>query len=263
MDTTQGQNKRFVEFKNILKDIDTLSSIDEANFDTYYKKRGFSNFGYLESFIDELNYSFLSNVNKEDTLKYYLFELNFWNNEFVVNNNDLIFQKKNEGTNLSFREKSIIESYDIFDIVLTEITLCCSKYNLNFYKICDEINFDYSFTDTGLIEVFNNENTENQKIDSIVKLTMSQIALKRFYEVGTLTREEAKDLIIGTGHASGDALYGKFCKYAISANRKGNPQNSTKLRNMIKLLESVIKLLPENKAIKAKSELNMLKIHLI
>jgi hypothetical protein len=183
MDIIKSQNKFNTEFKNILIDINTLMNIDESNFNEFYKNRGFSNFGYLESFVDELNESFLKNVNKNDTLKYYLFELNFLNREFVINNNELIFKKRFDGTDLSFQEKSTLEAYDLFDIVLTEITLCCSKFNLNFYKICDEINFDYSFTDTGLIDVFDKEKTENKEFDSEInekKLPANSVSTKLF-----------------------------------------------------------------------------------
>lgn len=157
------KNIKFGEFKKVLKDIDTMLNIDVSEFEDFYKSRGFSQYGYLENFVDELNESFLSNVNKDDTLKYYLFELNFWNREFIINNNELIFKKQFEAAPLSLEEKPIIEAYDLFDIVMAEIILCCLKYNLDFYKLCDEINFDYSFTDTGLIGVFGDKNFKNQK----------------------------------------------------------------------------------------------------
>lgn len=167
MDSKQSQNKINIEFKNILIDINTLMNIDESDFKQFYENRGFSDFGYLENFVDELNGSFLKNVNKNDTLKYYLFELSFWNREFVINNNELIFNKQFDGTDLSFREKSILDAHYIFEIIIDEIILCCSKYEIDFYKICDELNFDYSCLDTGMIEVFTKQKSKHQQNELI------------------------------------------------------------------------------------------------
>lgn len=187
MDTTQGQNKKNIEFKKVLNDIEILTNIYDHSFEGFLANKEFSKFEYLENFVDELNDSFLKNMNKNDTLKYYLSELAFWNRYFNVDNYNLVFKNNSTESDLSISEKGILEANYIFEIILNEITLCCSIYDLDFYKLCNEINFDYSYIDTGLIGVFNKENTESKQTTELgikaVKIGDKWYALQYYFEL--------------------------------------------------------------------------------
>ena len=82
--------------------------------------------------------------------------------------------------------------------------------------------------------------------------------MKFFYEVTIITRENAKNYLIGTGHTSGDKLYQEFSKWSNRTDRKSNPESKLKLNNKIKSFEKVIAELPENKKETAKDELKIL-----
>jgi hypothetical protein len=69
--------------------------------------------------------------------------------------------------------------------------------------------------------------------------------------------EKAKEY----GHNSGEKLFQRYTYYSSAANRKGrpNPCTSRKLDNKIKLIESIIDLLPEGKKERAIDEVLILK----
>jgi hypothetical protein len=101
-------------------------------------------------------------------------------------------------------------------------------------------------------------NPIQSKNNSKASLTISEIALKYVYEGAIITRENAKNFLLGTGYTSGDRLYNEFCKWSNYNDRKADPQSKVKLNNRIKLFEKVIAELPENKKEKAKDELKIL-----
>lgn len=93
------------------------------------------------------------------------------------------------------------------------------------------------------------------------KLKIDQIALKYAYEGLQITRENGNDIAKEYGHNSGEKLFQRFTYYSSSANRKGKPNLCTpkKLDNKIKLIESIIELLPTDKQERAKDEVSILK----
>ncbi len=93
------------------------------------------------------------------------------------------------------------------------------------------------------------------------ELTINQIALKYVYELLQITRENGKEIARKYGHNSGEKLFQRFTYYSSTANRKGKPIPCTpkKLDNKIKLIESVIELLPTDKQERAKDEVSILK----
>jgi hypothetical protein len=103
----------------------------------------------------------------------------------------------------------------------------------------------------GLIEIQNKNNSK-------ASLTISEIALKCVYEGTIITKENAKNYLIETGHNSGQKLYLKFCKWSHRTDRKSDPESKVKLNNKIKSFEKVIDELPENKRQIAKDELQIL-----
>jgi hypothetical protein len=93
------------------------------------------------------------------------------------------------------------------------------------------------------------------------KLRIDQIALKYVYEGLQITRENGNEIAKEYGHNSGEKLFQRFTYFSSSANRKGKPNSCTpkKLDNKIKLIESVIELLPTDKQKRAKDEVTILK----
>ena len=90
-------------------------------------------------------------------------------------------------------------------------------------------------------------------------LTISGLALKYFYEGIFINRESANKYLEGTEYTSGDKLYNEFIKWSDYSDRKSDPESLIKLKNKIKLFETVIDLLPEDKKGKAIDELIILK----
>jgi len=93
------------------------------------------------------------------------------------------------------------------------------------------------------------------------ELKIDQIALKYAYEELQITRVNGNDIAKQYGHNSGEKLFQRFTYFSSSANRKGKPNLCTpkKLDNKIKLIESIIELLPTDKQERAKDEVSMLK----
>jgi hypothetical protein len=93
------------------------------------------------------------------------------------------------------------------------------------------------------------------------ELTINQIALKYVYSDTQITRENGNEIAKEYGHNSGEKLFQRFTYYSSSANRKGKPINCTpkKLDNKIKLIESIVELLPTDKQERAKDEVSILK----
>ena len=93
------------------------------------------------------------------------------------------------------------------------------------------------------------------------ELKIDQIALKYAYEGLQITRGNSNEIAKEYGHNSGEKLFQRFTYFSSSANRKGRPNLCTpkKLDNKIKLIESIIELLPTDKQERAKDEVSILK----
>ena len=92
------------------------------------------------------------------------------------------------------------------------------------------------------------------------KLKIDQIALKYVYEGLQITRGNGNEIAEQFGHTSGEKLFQRFTLYSSTANRKGKPYPFTlqRLKNKIKLIESVIELLPKDKQARAIDEVSIL-----
>lgn len=92
------------------------------------------------------------------------------------------------------------------------------------------------------------------------KLKIDQIALKYVYEGLQITRGNGNEIAKQYGHTSGEKLFQRFTYYTSRANRKAKPDLCTaiKLKNKIKLIETVIELLPIEKQGRAKDEVLIL-----
>lgn len=91
-------------------------------------------------------------------------------------------------------------------------------------------------------------------------LTVKQVALFHIYEGIQITRQNGDEIAGAHGLASGEKLYGTYLKYTTATDRKGDPGTPRKLKEKIKLFESVISLLTSKSAKdRALSELEILK----
>jgi hypothetical protein len=89
-------------------------------------------------------------------------------------------------------------------------------------------------------------------------LTLSQIALKYVWEGRLINLQNCNDIARQYGF-TGKSLYNKYCTYSSAAYRKATGYlTKTQLKNKIKLFESVLELLPENKKMTALQEIDIL-----
>jgi hypothetical protein len=91
------------------------------------------------------------------------------------------------------------------------------------------------------------------------KLSMKQIALLHIYKSLQITRGNGNEIAKKYGHKSGDRLYQNYTRLVKRSDRKGDPGTKTMLKSKIKLIESVIELLPIENRQQAIDELSLLK----
>lgn len=94
------------------------------------------------------------------------------------------------------------------------------------------------------------------------ELSLTQIALIYIYKGDVITRNNGNQIAKKAGYiskTSGDKLYQNFTKYVSSADRKGDAGTKRKNQNKIKLIESIVELLPNDKQQRAKDEISILK----
>jgi hypothetical protein len=113
-------------------------------------------------------------------------------------------------------------------------------------------------------KLFVNKKTSTTKQEK--ELTLSELALKYYYEGIFINKENANDYLIGTEYKSGYKLYQFYNKWSKNDFRKSDPSEDLKskvtLKNKITSFETVYELLPENKKSIAKIEIEKLKSYL-
>lgn len=133
---------------------------------------------FVEPFGKELNANLLSKDTieaKRDLIKFYVFE--FWElQEFykqyekilfigsLCNYAPVFYEHTNEnGTvrKLNEFENYVVNSWNLFNMLFNEIQLCCIKYNIDFFKICNELNFSLEYFDSGISIAFEEIQKEN------------------------------------------------------------------------------------------------------
>ena len=132
------------------------------------------------------------------------------------------------------------------------------KKGLDWHDLNEWINSEINNTkESPLGQAFSPQPIVKQKPE----LKIDQIALKYAYEGLQITRENGNEIAKEYGHNSGEKLFQRFTYFSSSANRKGKPNLCTpkKLDNKIKLIESIIELLPTDKQERARDEVSILK----
>lgn len=197
-----------------------------------------------------------------------------------------LFSEAKKPENFTYNNCKLIGKYwDLIEQIRVDYDRSDFKYteayeNENFCKDCDEIMYvNWDRIDEFMVFSTPDEIAEAERKFSITdilkaptlppqpivkqkpELTINQIALKYVYELLQITRENGKEIARKYGHNSGEKLFQRFTYYSSTANRKGKPNLCTpkKLDNKIKLIESVIELLPTDKQERAKDEVSVLK----
>jgi len=165
---------------------------------------------YADPFKKELNTNLLSKDTyeaKRDLLKYYIFE--FWELQgFFKEFNEILFtgalgnytptfykhtSENQKDRKLTEYENYAVNSWIVFDILFNDLQLCCIKYNIDFLKLCDEVNFLTKYIDCGItlalkkpiIEDFPTKPIPKQK----PKLTSKQITFNSSETIKKLHKE--------------------------------------------------------------------------
>lgn len=127
---------------------------------------------YLEPYRKELDKNLLSKNTieaKKDIIKYYIFEFYELQGFFKINESILYSRIDNDNVATLKRidevktdfEKYVIVCLEYFDIIFNEIQLCCIKYNIDFFKICNELNFSTKYFDSGITLAFEEMRMKN------------------------------------------------------------------------------------------------------
>ena len=122
---------------------------------------------FVEPFSKEINSNLLNKCTveeKRDLIKYYVFEFfelqgfykeyyeilftgllgNYTSVFYEHTNNDGIVRKLNEFENYA------VNSCELFKMLFIEIQICCIKYAIDFFKVCNELNFSSEYIDCGI-----------------------------------------------------------------------------------------------------------------
>ena len=133
---------------------------------------------YVEPFNTELNSNLIrqnTNEGKRDLIKFYVAE--FWElQEFYKQHYEILFTGslcnytpvfyEHTNQNGSLRklnefENYVVNSWSLFNMLFNEIQLCCIKYKIDFFKICNELNFSLKYFDIGISIAFEEMQKEN------------------------------------------------------------------------------------------------------
>ena len=129
-------------------------------------------------FIKELNKNLLENVtleNKNDIIKFYLFK--FMELEYFFKYNETLnFGEPCFDKNINKNDAYAINCHYLYDGILTEIQLCCGKYNIDFWRLCKEVNLDMSLFDSGVTLGF--KELESKKLNQKSSLKHDNIFCK-------------------------------------------------------------------------------------
>lgn len=181
---------------------------------------------------------------------------------------DLKSKDLREGTilqlkNILHKREFKFGSKGLLDLVFNKVPLIFTEKNIFDYGYWNGIiySIDDIIEKAGLTldELKTSEPQQNDKPKP--ELTINQIALKYVYSEIQITRENGNKIAKEYGYNSGEKLFQRFTYFSSPTNRKGKPNLCTpkKLDNKIKLIESIIELLPTDKQERAKDEVSILK----
>tara|TARA_Y100001937_G_C7132536_1_gene338300 strand:+ start:1792 stop:2706 length:915 start_codon:yes stop_codon:yes gene_type:complete len=181
----------------------------------------------------------------------------------IVNQKDKYLHfRLNAPGNLFTQNDFAPEFFDELDKILKELFKDFDEYKKNEFDSLPPNSVEVNLTTFFLKDLKNLEvKTPKQPEKLKPELKIPQIALKCLYSGIHVTRANAQEIIEKYGWKSGAKLYNEYTHYSSYANRKGKPHPFTrlKLENKIKLLESVVELVPKEKRNRIKDEIKKLK----
>ena len=148
------ETSKFYNFyKNITYGFSTYNLLlDKSNTCTDIEKE------YIIPFRKELHKNFVdNNVNNIDLIKFYISELRQLDYLFRNADQKLLFEEPFTNNTLSERENNIVFSHYMFDSLFEQIQYCCLSYDVDFYFICNEVDFELDLICSGFSLVYENK----------------------------------------------------------------------------------------------------------
>lgn len=147
---------------------------------------------YEYPFRKELNINLLEMETKErkrDAIKYYIYEFKDPFGIFLLNK-ELLFTESDglsveeynkfvdEGRfdllpksapakKLNRYEQYIEKAYELFSLIFDEIQVCCNKFEIDIWEVCEEVDFPIDFCDTGMSSSFIDDRNVKKQIKEI------------------------------------------------------------------------------------------------
>lgn len=173
------------ELESCLKIIGYWSNHDETVIDEMISTKTDIVKQFVKPFSKEINYNLLNKdtiESKKDLMKYYVFEF-FELQGFFKAFNEILFtgsitnytptfyshkNKKGIVRKLNKFENYAVNCHQLFGMLFDEIQLCCNKYNIDFFKLCDELSFSYEYIDCSITLIFENERLKKKNLTALV-----------------------------------------------------------------------------------------------
>lgn len=162
---------------------------------------------YVAPFQKELNNNLLlkeTTEGKRDLIKHYIFEFRELQGLFRFNEDVLYHKRRSKGgrtlkTTEEVKEpyaKYVIVSRELYDFLFLELQICCIKYNLDFFEICHELEFNMLYFDSGITLGVEERKLKREETETQPKLTCAALAIFQFflfkYEGGKAVRYKRK-----------------------------------------------------------------------
>ena len=181
-----------IELKKCLHLIGYWLNEDEKSIEFLMNKDlSFSEIGL--AFSKELNENLLmigNTESKKDLIKFYIFEF-FELQGFYIQHNEILFTgiRSNYETNsyehtsengtkrkLSEFENYVIQSWNLFDLIFNEIQLCCFTFEIDFFEICSNLNFQHNIFSSEIITILKEMRTNNSLQQNLETKTVEDIS---------------------------------------------------------------------------------------
>jgi hypothetical protein len=213
---------------------------------------------FIVPYSKELNINLLlkeSNEGKKDLIKFYIFELWELQGFFGYNKNTIEHKPNKKGVVMlknvdevkTDYEKYVILCYSYFNLIVEELQLCCGKYNIDFWGICNELGFSTDYFDNGITMIFEeikNEKSQSQKAKT--KQEQPKTFDELFYDTNLISPciEILKNIeppLIDTDYNYIGKLKGAFCIWIDEMEKQGIVKHFSDRKIFASLLPQKIK----------------------
>jgi hypothetical protein len=107
------------------------------------------------------------------------------------------------------------------------------------------------------VDIINQSDISKEKV--FQEVTLSELALRYFYEGHSITRKNCNEVALKFGYKSGEKLFQHFSKYSSRQNRIAKEVTFKKSINKLKLFQKVVLSLSGTPKKNASDEINTLK----